>query len=164
MARIEELKKKLKIEVHKLGRRYLIESIKQYTMKLQIPKYEMTFEEVVREVFSSNMLWNWRNVIPKEEREQLFVFVRIIEGRKEITRNPEAYSSSNKEMLRFVRNIIAHQTDHKFKTLDEVYNKINSWLPGFLQSWGATEAKIYNIDTSRRNGNTTDILIDLKEQ
>ena len=53
---------------------------------------------------------------------------------KEITRNLEAYSQSNKEMLRFVKNIIAHRTDHKFKTLDDVYNKINSWLPGLFQS------------------------------
>ena len=53
-----------------------------------------------------------------------------MDGRKEITRNPEAYSQSNREMLRFIRNIIAYRTDHKFKTLDDIYNKINSWLPG----------------------------------
>ena len=87
-----------------------------------------------------------------------------MDGRKEITRNLEAYSQSNRKMLRFVRNIIAHQTNHKFKTLDEVYNKINSWLPGLFQSWGATKATIYSIDISRRTGSTTDILIDLKEQ
>ena len=75
MARIEELKKRLEKEVHKLGKRYLIESIKQYVMKLQIPKYEATFEEFLKEVFSNNMLWNWRIVIPKEKREQLFVSV-----------------------------------------------------------------------------------------
>ena len=86
-----------------------------------------------------------------------------MDGRKEITRNLEAYSQSNREMLRFIRNIIAHQTDHKFKTLDDVYNKINSWLPGLFQSWGAAEVTIYNIDTSRRNENATNILIDLKE-
>ena len=74
--------------------------------KLQIPKYEATFEEFLKEVFSNDMLWDWRSVIPKEEREQLFVSVRIMDGRKEITRNPEAYSQSNREMLRFVRNII----------------------------------------------------------
>ena len=72
-------------------------------------------------------------MIPKEEREQLFVSVRIMDGRKEITKNLEAYSQSNREMLRFVRNIVAHQTDHKFKTLDNVYNKIDSWLPGLFQ-------------------------------
>ena len=111
------------------------------------------------------MLWNWRSAIPKEEREQLFVSIWIMDGRKEITRNPEAYSQSNREMLRFVRNIIiAHRTDHKFKTLDDVYNKIDSWLPGLFQSWGAAKVIIYNIDTTRRNGNATDILIDLKEQ
>ena len=67
-------------------------------------------------------------------------------------------------MLRFIRNIIAHQTDHKFKTLDDVYNKIDSWLLGLFQSWRAAKVTIYNINTSRRNGNATDILIDLKEQ
>ena len=56
MARIEELKKRLEIEVHKLGRRYLIESIEQYTTKLQIPKYKATFEEFLKEIFSSDML------------------------------------------------------------------------------------------------------------
>ena len=133
--------------------------------KLQIPKYEATFEEF-HEVFSNNMLWEWRITIPKEERKQFFVSVQIMDGRKEITRNPEAYSQSNREMLRFIRNIIAHWIDHKFKTLDDVYNKIDidSWLPGLFQSWGAAEVTIYNINTSRRNGNATDILIDLKEQ
>ena len=92
MARIEELKKRLGIEVHKLERRYLIESIEQYAMKLQIPKYKATFEKFLKEVFSNNMLWDWRSAIPKEEREQLFVSVRIMDGRKEITRNLEAYS------------------------------------------------------------------------
>ena len=110
------------------------------------------------------MLWDWRIAIPKEERKQLFVSVWIMDRRKEITRNLEAYSQSNRKMLRFIRNIIAHQTDHKFKMLDDVYNKIDSWLPGLFQSWGAAKATIYNIDTSRRNGNTTNILIDLKEQ
>ena len=86
-----------------------------------------------------------------------------MDRRKEITRNLEVYSQSNRKMLRFIRNIIAHQTDHKFKTLDNVYNKID-WLPGLFQSWGAAKATIYNINISRRNGNATDILIDLKEQ
>ena len=36
--------------------------------------------------------------------------------------------------------------------------------PGLFQSWGAAKAIIYNINTTRRNGNATDILIDLKEQ
>ena len=85
-------------------------------MKLQIPKYEATFKQFLKEVFSSDMLWDWRIVIPKEEKKQLFVSVWIMDRRKEITRNPEAYSQSNREMLRFIRNIIAHQTDHKFKT------------------------------------------------
>ena len=133
-------------------------------MKIQIPKYEATFEGHLKAVFSNDMLWDWRTTIPKEEKEQLFISIRIMEGRKEITRNPEAYSSSIREMLRFIRNIIVHRTDHKFKTLDKVYNKIDNWLPGLLQSWRATEAKIYNIDTSRRNGNATNILVDLKEQ
>ena len=107
-ARIEELKKKLEIEVHKLGRRYLIESIEQYATKIQIPKYEAMFEGHLKAVFSNDMLWDWRTAIPKEEKEQLFVSVRIMEGRKEVTKNPEAYSSSIREMLRFVRNIIVH--------------------------------------------------------
>ena len=66
--RIEELKKRLEKEVHKLGRRYLIKSIEQYVMKLQIPKYKATFEKFLKEVFSNDMLWDWRIVIPKEER------------------------------------------------------------------------------------------------
>ena len=67
-------------------------------------------------------------------------------------------------MLRFVRNIITHQTDHKFKTLDEVYNKIDKWLPGLFQSWKATKVTIYKINTSKRTGSVVDILINLKEQ
>ena len=45
-----------------------------------------------------------------------------------------------------------------------MHNKIDSWLPGLFQSWGAAKATYYNINISRRTESATDILIDLKEQ
>ncbi len=164
MVKIEELKERLGREVYKLGKRYLIESIEQYVVKFQIPKYESTFDKLLSEVFTMEATWDWRTAIPKEEKEELFVSVRIADGRKEMTKNPEAYGNSNRELLRFVRNVIAHRADHKFKTLDEVYEKINSWLPGLFQSWGTTEATILGINSTTRNGFASDVLVDLKKQ
>ena len=48
-------------------------------------------------------------------------------------RNPEVYNSLRKDMLRFARNIIIYQIDHKIRTLDKVYNKIDKSLPGLFQ-------------------------------
>ena len=164
MVRIEELKERLGREVYKLGRRYLIESIEQYVVKFQTPKYETTFNKLLLEVFTMEATWDWRTAIPKEEKEELFVLVRIADGRKEIAKNPEAYGNSNRELLWFICNVITHWTDHKFKTLDEVYEKINSWLPGLFQSWGTTEATIMGINSTTRNGFASDVLVDLKKQ